>query len=123
MQISNQCRAGKEKSRLAARMMIWSMVAMLALGWLPAFAAPPALLSAQSAPQPLIPAGCEMVAPEALRDELNRVSQGIFASDSALSSSPGSSPLDIEGMVARQWLLVGMNASIDTAVEDAVIEV
>lgn len=89
---------------------------MLSLSWLPAFAAPPANPLAQSTTTTVIPAGCEAVAPEALRDELNRVSQGIFA-------GAGSSTLDIEGIVARQWLLVGMNSSIDTAVDDAVVQV
>jgi hypothetical protein len=59
------------------------------------------------------------VAPEALRDELNRVSQNIFAPE----TSTGNRPLDIEGMVARQWQLVGMDASIDNAVNDAVAQV
>ena len=94
-----------------ARAMIWLIVAMLTLGWLPAYAAPPS----QDAPQTAIPAGCETVAPEALRDELNTVSQAIFATEN--------SPLDIEGMVARQWALVGMDDSIDAAVNDAIAEV
>ncbi|MCC6454585.1 MAG: hypothetical protein IT328_06560 [Caldilineaceae bacterium] len=100
---------------LSARVMLWLMVAALSLGWLPAYAAPPV----QPTTQTPIPAGCETVAPEALRDELNRVSQRIFAPE----NGTGNSPLDLEGMVARQWALVGMDASIDAAVNDAVAQV
>ena len=104
---------------LGARVTIWAMTALLSLSWLPAYAAPSshplAAPIAQSTTQTPIPVGCETVAPEALRDELNRVSQNIFAAED--------SPLDIEGMVARQWQLVGMDAQIDAAVAGAVNEV
>lgn len=60
-------------------------------------------------------AGCEDVAPEALRAELNSVSQAIFAGDATL--------LDLDGLVARQWRLVGMDAAIDGAVIAAVAQV
>lgn len=88
---------------------------MLALGWLPAHAAPSTQPLAQVTAQTSIPAGCETVAPEELRDELNTVSQSIFASEN--------SPVDIEGMVARQWAITGVDASIDAAVDDAVEQV
>ena len=103
--------------------MIWLMVAMLSLSWLPALAAPPAYPVAQETSQTPIPAGCETVAPEALRDELNSVSQRIFAPDTSIGSTGEGSPLDIEGMVARQWQLVDMDAAIDAAVDDAVTQV
>lgn len=94
---------------------MWFMVAMLALSWLPAYAAPAHSPLAQGGAQTPIAAGCENVAPEQLRDELNRVSQSIFATEN--------SPIDIEGMVARQWQLVGMDGAINRAVDDAVAQV
>lgn len=70
----------------------------------------------QSAPTGAAPwAGCESVAPDALRAELNNVSQAIFAGDPTL--------LDLDGLVARQWQLVGMDAAIDSAVVAAVAQV
>jgi hypothetical protein len=98
---------------------MYCMIAMLAVGWLPAYAAPPSQSTAQPTTENAMPAGCDAVAPEALRDELNRVSQDIFAAD----ATTGNSPLDIEGMVARQWQLVGMDAAIDSAVADGVAQV
>ena len=103
---------------VGARALIWLMVALLALGWLPVQAAPMPRSVTQSSVPSVVPAGCETVAPEALRDELNQVSQSIFA-----ESGTATSALDIEGMVARQWQLVGMDAAIDAAVDDAVVQV
>lgn len=106
-----------------ARAVSWLMVGLLSLSWLPAYAAPttyPQAASrtspvAQNTPQAAMPAGCENIAPEFLRDELNTVSQRIFATEN--------SAIDLTGMVSRQWLLVGMDAAIDTAVDDAVAQV
>ncbi len=103
------------KVNFGARLIIWGMVAMLSLSWFPVVAAPSTRPTAQTP----IPVGCETVAPEAFRDELNRVSQRIFATE----KSSGNSPLDIEGMVARQWQLVDMDAAIDAAVADGVNQV
>ncbi len=61
------------------------------------------------------PMGCDAVEPAALRDELNRVSQAVFAGDSPL--------VDMGGLAARQWQLVGMDAVIDAAVARAVMQV
>lgn len=92
--------------------LIWLMVVALSLSWLPAYAAP----SPQAVPgAETAPVGCETVAPEALRDEMNRVSQAIFSGEGGA--------VDIAGIVARQWRLVGMDAAIDTAVRDAVVQV
>ncbi len=108
----------RDDARLShgARILLWSLAALLAFGGLPAYAAP---IHQTSAPG-IMPAGCESVAPEALRDELNAVSQSIFAAEGG-SVTPGS--LDIAAMVARQWELVGMDAAVDAAVEDAVTQV
>jgi hypothetical protein len=108
----------KHTHHIAARLVLWMMVTLLAFGWVPVYAAPQPDVRGQSSQTP-IPAGCETVAPEALRDELNRVSQAIFAP----SANAANGPLDIEGMVARQWQLVGMDASIDAAIDDAVAQV
>lgn len=97
------------------RALMWFLAVMLTFSWLPAYAAPPLHPAAQPTAQTPIPAGCESVAPEALRDELNTVSQNIFAAEN--------SPLDIDGMVARQWQIVGMDASIDRAVNEAIVQV
>ena len=107
--------------RVGARVLIWLMVALLALGWMPVYAAPTPRPVAQSDATGTVPAGCETVAPDALRDELNQVSQSIFATSGTGVSATGT--LDIEGMVARQWQLVGMDAAIDAAVDDAVVQV
>lgn len=92
---------------LGLRAVIWITLIGLLLSWVPAQAAPP-LQSAQAA-------SCDAVAPEVLRDELNRISQTIFAGDQSL--------LDIEGIVARQWTLLGMDARLDAEVDQAVVAV
>jgi hypothetical protein len=99
-----------KQARWAARTLIWLLVGMLALGGMP--------VSAAIQPQTTVgtvPVGCESIAPEALRDEMNRVSQAIFADEN--------SALDIGEIVARQWRIVGMDAAIDDAVRDAVVQV
>lgn len=89
------------------RVVVWMTVITLLLSWVPAQAAAPI----QTVPA----AGCDAVAPEALRDELNRISQTIFSGDQSL--------LDIEAIVARQWTLLGMDARLDAEVDQAVIQV
>jgi len=63
------------------------------------------------------------VAPEQLRDELNRVSQSIFAPETASGTTTASNAVDIEAMVARQWRLVGVDTAIDASVDEAVTQV
>src|SRR4051812_42267004 len=119
-----------DKLRLNARILIGSMAVLLSLSWLPVYAAPslqsPAAQSTQTGQmnaQGPIPAGCETVAPGALRDELNRVSQSIFAPENSLGATTTGSPVNIDALVARQWKLVGVDAAIDSAVDDAVTQV
>jgi hypothetical protein len=107
---------------LGARALIWLMVSIVTFGWFPAYAAPPSQSSSSTSGQSTtqssataIPTGCETVAPEALRDEMNRVSQEIFASENG--------SLDIESLVASQWAVVGMDAAVDVAVDDAIAQV
>ena len=89
---------------------IWLCVTLLLGGTLPAAAVAPGQTPAS---------GCDAVEPGALRDELNRVSQTVFA-----GAPGGVSPLvDMDGLIARQWTRVGMSAVIDAAVADAVVQV
>ena len=96
---------GKVKGRGRYYQAVYRAVALLVLAgllvsWVPAQAVSPA----QTTPA----AGCEAVAPEALRDELNRISQTIFAdTDGAV---------DIGAIVARQWTALGMDAHLDDAI-------
>lgn len=76
---------------------------------------PAAPLAAQTAPGPLW-VRCDALEPDTLRDELNRVSQGIFAGDTQ-------SLLNLDRLVTRQWVAVGMDVAIDRAVADAVAQV
>lgn len=91
----------------ALRAVSGGVIAALLLGTVPAQAAPVA--------QPAPMAGCEAIAPDALRDELNRISQVIFTGDQGL--------LDIEGIVARQWARLGLDARLDAEVDQAVAQV
>ena len=92
------------------RVLAWVLLPALLLGFLP-----PAFARAQ-APADATWLGCETVAAETLRDELNRVSQTIFAGDAQTL-------LDLDRLVERQWARVGMDAAIDRAVADAVAQV
>jgi hypothetical protein len=65
------------------------------------------------------PAGCNAIEPATLRDELNRVSQAVFAGENVA----GAPLVDMEALAARQWALVGMDAAIDAAVAAAVVQV
>ncbi len=103
------------QERWVTRVWIWVLTAVVALSWLPAYAAPLPQAATDATPVGTVPAGCENIAPEALRDEMNRVSQAIFTGEDGT--------LDIAGIVARQWGSVGMDAAIDTAVRDAVAQV
>jgi hypothetical protein len=85
---------------------LWLLALLLAP--LPAHAAP----AAQTAP--VTDGDCAAVTPETLRDELNAISQRIFAEDAAL--------LDLERLVARQWTALEMDAAIDQAVTAAVAQ-
>src|SRR5690606_27870667 len=103
---------GKVRGRRGSYRAVYRAVALLVLAgllasWVPARAASPA----QTAPA----AGCEAVAPEALRDELNRISQTIFADTGGA--------VDIGAIVARQWTVLGMDAHLDEAVDQVVIQV
>ena len=85
-------------------------VTLLLGGTLPAAAVAPSQTAASS---------CDAVEPGALRDELNRVSQAVFA-----GGEPQGAPLvDMDALIARQWTRVEMNAVIDAAVADAVVQV
>src|SRR3954469_738898 len=117
------------KLNLGARILIAAMTAILSVGWLPAYAAPAAhplahplaqsvQSSGQTSTQSPIPAGCETVAPEQLRDELNRVSQSIFAPETTSGTTTASNAVDIAAMVARQWRLVGVDTAIDASVDE-----
>lgn len=55
---------------------------------------------------------CDALEPDALRDELNSISQDIFAQ--------GESGLDMDAIVQREWAALRMDAAIDNAVDDAV---
>ncbi|MEX1018631.1 MAG: hypothetical protein WDZ49_03185, partial [Litorilinea sp.] len=55
---------------------------------------------------------CDALEPEALRDELNRISQDVFAQ--------GEAGLDLDAIVRREWTALRVDAAIDRAVEDAV---
>ncbi len=98
------------RSPLRQRLLCGALLLALVMSLWPA-----APLAAQTAPGPLW-VRCDALEPETLRDELNRVSQSIFAGDAQ-------SLLRLDRLVARQWALVGMDAVIDRAVEEAVIQV
>jgi hypothetical protein len=103
-------------SFVLARWRYLACLLSLLAGMLPAaplLAAP----SAQTAPDPLDEelAYCQELEPEAVRDELNRISQDIFAE--------GEAGLDLDAIVAREWQAQNMDAIIDQAVVDAVNQV
>lgn len=58
---------------------------------------------------------CSDISEETLQDELNRLSQQIFASQLV--------QLDLTAVVARQWVAVGMDRTLQTAVATAVEQV
>ena len=93
---------------------VWLCVALLLGGTLPVAAQTSGPTAGQTSAS-----GCDAVEPSALRDELNRVSQTVFA-----GGDPAGTPLvDIDGLIARQWTRTGMSAVIDAAVADAVVQV
>lgn len=58
---------------------------------------------------------CEAIEEATLRDELNRITQGIFAS--------GREGIDIPALVDRKWIELGIDDTIDREVEAAVARV
>jgi len=83
------------------------VIAGLVLPAAPTFAAPAAQGNALH--------DCSAVAEETLQDELNTVAQQIFAEQMAA--------LDLETIIARQWVTLEMDAALDTAVAQAVARV
>lgn len=109
-------RGMKGTRRLVHRVGAWLALLGIVFSSLALPASVQAAANGQGTPTAQTPwTGCESVAPDALRAELNNVSQAIFAGDPTL--------LDLDGLVARQWRLVGMDAAIDTAVVAAVAQV
>jgi hypothetical protein len=60
-------------------------------------------------------AGCQDLSAEELRTELNRVSQQVFAT--------GQGGLQLETIVAQQWVALQVGSAFDQAVDDAIAQV
>lgn len=89
------------------------LIAALLLPAAPATAAP----TRQQAPaaQDAALRDCSAISEETLQDELNTVTQRIFADQIAA--------LDLDALVARQWVTLEMDAALDAAVTQAVARV
>ncbi|MEZ4835520.1 MAG: hypothetical protein R2873_26610 [Caldilineaceae bacterium] len=91
----------------------WSRIL---LGWLIALLALTAMPAAHGYAQETPPSytfqECENVEETALRDELNQLTQVIFAA--------GSEEIDVAGLVDRTWIAQDVDSTIDRAVESAI---
>ena len=101
--------------RSGAKLRVYPTVALLVTLLLAAFLSPRTARAQVTPPSSYTFEECEQVTEASLRDELNRITQAVFAEEQ--------DGMDVAAIVDRNWVALNLDAAVDAAVDAAIEQV